>query len=422
MAKNNSYIGWIDFNEEDQKRAHDYLRALEQDTVDELGFGIMRDVISRQLFPGVTSIMTWSRYYIFVPAICKYVEKRGLSGDRAFRECEGIEQKLRILLANKRLIKINQERVERYPSSIYWSGLKQLGVLQRPMSREYYFDHLAEYYESKKTYIDDDKSAHLLGESREYWDHDFTNIYEEGETTRVTADGEFPDNTDLNLTRGEAVYLHKKYRELANKEPVSLISHLLERGIPAEFYYPWECSQPETLKKLIYHAQRYSMLAQGATLIYYEMLNQKRRERGLAAPNKALLEFVESWWGLAHDIIASWDLTDFIQKMVEYNASRIGDAGFLINFQVFIRKHQNAGQFFHDPALRLLIAKREKSKRPQKARLVYPKYLEQWAFDPALQQRLENSREIPYKFDFNASIASRFVQEILAGEKKRRHG
>lgn len=46
-----SVLGWVDFTEEDQKRAQDYLRSLSEGTLDELGFGIIRDAFADLFFP-----------------------------------------------------------------------------------------------------------------------------------------------------------------------------------------------------------------------------------------------------------------------------------------------------------------------------------------------------------------------------------
>jgi hypothetical protein len=64
-----SSIGWIDFSDEDQKRAQDYLNSQSEGTLDELGFGIIRDAFTDLFFPATSTIMTRARYYILVPSI-----------------------------------------------------------------------------------------------------------------------------------------------------------------------------------------------------------------------------------------------------------------------------------------------------------------------------------------------------------------
>ena len=55
--------------DEDQKRAQDYLRSLSEGTLDELGFGIIRDAFADLFFPATSTIMTRARYFILVPSI-----------------------------------------------------------------------------------------------------------------------------------------------------------------------------------------------------------------------------------------------------------------------------------------------------------------------------------------------------------------
>jgi hypothetical protein len=56
-----SFIGWIYFSGEDQKRAQDYLRVLSEGTLDELGFGIIRDAFADLFFPATSTIMEKTR-------------------------------------------------------------------------------------------------------------------------------------------------------------------------------------------------------------------------------------------------------------------------------------------------------------------------------------------------------------------------
>jgi len=69
MTQLPSYLGWIDFSDDDQKRAQDYLRSLSEGTLDELGFGIIRDAFGDLFFPATSTIMTRARYFILVPSI-----------------------------------------------------------------------------------------------------------------------------------------------------------------------------------------------------------------------------------------------------------------------------------------------------------------------------------------------------------------
>ncbi len=56
MAVRNVLIGWLDLGDEDQARARDYLAWFRPEgTVDELGFGIMRDALADEFFPATNT-------------------------------------------------------------------------------------------------------------------------------------------------------------------------------------------------------------------------------------------------------------------------------------------------------------------------------------------------------------------------------
>ena len=130
-----STIGWLDFGEEDQRRAKEYLAQFKGDnTLDELGFGIIRDALADVFFPGTSTIMTRTRYLIFVPAICLIIEQEKLAGTKAWTRLKGLEDKLRDILCqgedaeNGVIGKRAKEKLERYPSEIYWNSLQRLGI------------------------------------------------------------------------------------------------------------------------------------------------------------------------------------------------------------------------------------------------------------------------------------------------------
>jgi Family of unknown function (DUF6361) len=51
----------------------------EQDTVDELGLGNVRDAIADLLFPGTSTIQRGARYFLFIPWIYLDLERRRIS-------------------------------------------------------------------------------------------------------------------------------------------------------------------------------------------------------------------------------------------------------------------------------------------------------------------------------------------------------
>jgi hypothetical protein len=62
----NLCLGWLDLGEEEQRRAREYLAQFKADnTLDELGVGILRDAFADAFFPATNTIMTRTRYLTF---------------------------------------------------------------------------------------------------------------------------------------------------------------------------------------------------------------------------------------------------------------------------------------------------------------------------------------------------------------------
>ena len=79
-------FGWLDLSDAEQRRAREYLRQFRTEgTIDELGFGIIRDALADVFFPATSTIMTRTRYLIFVAAIFMCIENERLSGGNAAR-------------------------------------------------------------------------------------------------------------------------------------------------------------------------------------------------------------------------------------------------------------------------------------------------------------------------------------------------
>ena len=71
-----STLAWLDFSADEQRRAREIAHFfLQTDSRDELGMGVIRDVFSDLLFPGISTIQTRARYFLFVPWIVRHAER-----------------------------------------------------------------------------------------------------------------------------------------------------------------------------------------------------------------------------------------------------------------------------------------------------------------------------------------------------------
>lgn len=408
-----SFIGWIDLSEEDQKRARDYLRSLSEGTLDELGFGVIRDSFADLFFPATSTIMTRARYFVLVPAIYRSVLDDELTGKAAERKCLSLEKGLRTLFRHNGTMEGTQkEEVQRYPASIYWAGLRRLGIYQRNGSQAHYFAKLKEYLDLSQVMEDDDDNAHAEGGVRELWDPEFLRLYEHEALPVPNRHGEFPEDTDLELTHIEATYLRDKFiRDAGN----TIIAHLLGQDEFEDFSYPWQCSYPLELKRAVDHAERFSMLSKLATLVYNQMLIELQRKHEIANSAADMTAAAELWWDNSAAEISDWDIEDFMKLATEMKSLR-GDEYFLTEFHDAVAQSRSAKYFLAQDRVRKLIIAREKDKRPQKRRLRLGRFLRDWKLPTSTSESyLSDPYYVRYQLDYRGGIASRIVRDIFEG-------
>jgi hypothetical protein len=405
------FIGWVDFSEEDQKRARDYLRALEEDTIDELGFGVMRDTLADLFFPATSTIMTYTRYFIFVPVIFLQIEQEQLFGPKAQARLEKLEQQLRSILP----IPKRKEVVKRYPASIYWNGLRLLSIfVHSQWSQSYYLAHLPDVYSCRRAIKDDDGNIHVSELASATWDPDLIHLVNNKCTVRLNDKGEFPGDTSLPLTTPEAIYLRTKFLNLAKNTAQSQMSHLLSRTSEAPFEYPWKAHRAPSLADEIDHAEHLSMFAKGAVLCYYVMLVERRREDRITNEDLDIAAAFALWWQVARDKVCKWDFKGFFELMTTKDAVRGNDTKFFEKWITLLQTVDTPQAFLKSPRAQALIRDRESEKRPAKARLRGGRFLEQWKFRGQLSDpEYSDAEHVKYLLNYRAPVASRFICEIL---------
>ena len=86
--------GWVDFSTKDRNRIAAIMSQLrEQGVLDELGIGVLRDAISDQLFPGLSTLQTRAKYFLFTPVIVRrYLHKpQSMALPKYFEQVEEIK-------------------------------------------------------------------------------------------------------------------------------------------------------------------------------------------------------------------------------------------------------------------------------------------------------------------------------------------
>lgn len=139
-------IGWIDFSEEERRRANQVLEmAKSKGAIDELGLGVLRDAFSCRLFPGTSTLHTHVRYYFLTAYLMKDLARdfqgRGREQvDAAFTagEKETARKLAAWCRANERATDgvtgisfIDGDTwVKQRPASMNWSAMREYGLLK----------------------------------------------------------------------------------------------------------------------------------------------------------------------------------------------------------------------------------------------------------------------------------------------------
>src|SRR5271169_4042948 len=135
-----SLFAWVDFDESSRRKMLDVIEKFrDQDTVDELGVGTIRDAFANYFFPGTSTIQTRARYFLFIPWIYNRLEFKEVPSSKVAavaRESElqliealinaGVEENAGVIGRRSR------RKLQRLPSNIYWIGLYLWGIRRFP--------------------------------------------------------------------------------------------------------------------------------------------------------------------------------------------------------------------------------------------------------------------------------------------------
>ena len=140
-------LTWLDLTASDRDKMRRVLDLFkEQGTLDEMGLGSLRDVISDALFPGTSYIQTRLRYVLFIPWLYQRLETRRVRSSDIERVARAAEVDLIGRLKqnddDKGVIgAVARQSLVRLPSSLYWTALTRWGIFQPEQSQGWYHSH-----------------------------------------------------------------------------------------------------------------------------------------------------------------------------------------------------------------------------------------------------------------------------------------
>ncbi len=401
-------VTWLDFRADDLSQARNFIRSLQEEgVIDELGFLALQGRFSDLLHPATTTLMRSARYFHFVAGIYRQFEREDVRSSQVSQLARQRQDELRdVLVAKETVGVIGREAgidLRQFPSLIYWSGLRKLGMFTSSLSESAYQEQFDDIRCHRRGYQDDDKTAQGP-EGVQYWADDLP------PARFLDSEGQVKPGETFKLTRPEALDLHKRF---TSRFPDSLLSHMLAHRLVG-IQWPWDCPKPsQELEVWLWHARNMSLLVRGATLQYYALLIEELDKRGIRKTTNSVQPVFEQWWAEARGPLKKWSTSEFVTVPTVASALRPGNRGdrwFIDGWLERCVAASTAGALLSDEKARDLIRERERRVKPAKSRLKHEKHLKQWKPDRV-------SKGV-YQFNYRHGIGSRFVSEVLDGMER----
>ena len=290
-----SFVTWLDFSEAQQQKVREALKNFEdKGTVDDLGFGSIRDAISGTFFPGTSVLQTRAKYFLFIPWIFQHAHRRNASNSlgKAF----DMERKLITALLQSEdhdgvIGRTKEKDLKTLPSTIYWSGLQAFGIFKRRGTSIRQYSRGASQPTKAEEY-----EGELVGDLDSFW------------SDLPPAPSEFFNfkYAELALTEAEARWLSERILTTdVNLGQPNLLSYFVSQIQSGEVSFLetselWGADLPVEvdfqLRELVHHAKFFAILAHGASLLYNVMLVEALQEKGHEVRfNENYVERLRDW-------------------------------------------------------------------------------------------------------------------------------
>jgi len=373
-----SSIGWVDFSSTDREKVSQVLAMLQEPgTLDELGIGQIRDAFADLLFPGFSTIQTRAKYFITVPRIIRdylaldaRVQRR--TSLRDYLEAQ--ENELARLLVKRHgsaeggiigsEMIASEQGVARKPSSVYWNGLRQFGIVNTAKS-------LAEFSrEVGQVQLAPRAAGH---------DEDDADAMSHGSIVHLDVfDSGWVNDASIHLSESEARFLMDK---LTHTPAIrnSVVSQFLIHGLATELVgdgvgaltFPelvaWVKGRPEVSQACRHNlelAEEFSDAIRGAHIRFNILIARKSGNTTLEAEREELF----SQW-LEHvrerNLFSAYTVNDWLK------AATCGGTRINVNAREFLRQwHEAIYQQKPVNSLNLLVENRAQKNKGRRSVLL----------------------------------------------------
>jgi hypothetical protein len=200
--------------------------------------------------------------------------------------------------------------LRRFPSSIYWTGLRRWAILRQAGTRQRYYRSLDTFYRRRQHRLTSDDGRPVAGWAETNWDPDLP-----------PAPAHFPNEATFDLLPGEAAYLRDRVlRSCRGSLLAALLAHAEAGGRDRPLSRPaqvWDvpdlAALPPEQQRWIGHARNFSVALYGAVLLYNLMLAELRRDEDLLAHHGARMAAWQADLDVHAASLRAWRLDDFWQ-------------------------------------------------------------------------------------------------------------
>ena len=371
-----STFTWIDHSESERRRMLDAIDMFrERSTRDELGLSVIRDGFSGALFPGTGSLQRRARYFFFIPWMFVALEREGVRSADIARRAKQVEVKLIDALKSEEdrhgVIGIQKrEKLQRFPSSIYWQGLRRLGFRLFQGTPGDYYKSLDEWHKRRRSTVRND-DGEVVDAPGLNWRPGIPE-----------APKGFPESVSFQMSPAEADYLRER---IASEAGASLLAFLVDRckaesDVPFVWDHPLAAEAPAGAAHLLGHARNFAEAMHGASILYNLMLAQTEPVRAELVGD--LREVFEGWRveiKSRESQLRSWSRPEFWAAVSDVG-SRPSQAtrNFVDAWLDVVINANDRREIENAQAARDLISSRERRLKGPLARLHNPRARELW--------------------------------------------
>ena len=397
-------LTWLDHDAADRDRMNRILALFrERDTRDELGVGVIRDLLADEFFPGTSTIQTRLRYMLFVPWIYQQLEaEQCSSADVAVHARKREVELVKALSESDDKAGVFGKRaggdLQRLPSSVYWAGLGIWQIRRFNGSQEQYQAAIDNIYQQRSNRHRAVDLARRRGEGVDSFGGSSSLTWH----TKIPAPPrEFPETATVHLTREEAQFIED---QIITTQPQSLFARIIRLPLP-DVDYPWQHPSlsrfTQEHRELLHHANLLSQTMYGAAILYNLMLAEKKASSELV---RARLDDAKQWLlSLDRGNLDKWGL-DWVSPLAFKRQQTISPhtLDFCRRWVELVRGSGNS--IMKEKTARNLVQSREMRLKGGRSRFSNPRALDQW-----------NGRAGLFRMDYRWPTVTRFIRDLREG-------